>query len=141
MALDIPVNRKQEKKILLQASALVALSALLYGLLGFFGTRVLHEGLNMESMQFWRFFLAALWMLPFTLKGKPPGRANFTFLFWLSILGYAGSSQFYFLATQQIGTGLAMVIFFSYPILVALLLWVCHRKWPKLTTCLALVCC
>jgi drug/metabolite transporter (DMT)-like permease len=48
-------------------------------------------------------------------------------MFMLGAIGYAGCSGFYFLSSAYIGTGLAMVIFFSYPIMIALGSWLIHR--------------
>jgi drug/metabolite transporter (DMT)-like permease len=120
-----------------QASMLVALSGILYGFLGYLGTRVLQEHTSIATMLFWRFFIAGIWMFFFALKDHvtektfaiDPKILLFTFI--LGGLGYAGSSEFYFISSRYIGTGLAMVIFFSYPLVIALASWINHRK--KLT--------
>lgn len=46
----------------------------------------------------------------------------------LSGLFYAASSVFYFFASKETGTGLAMVIFFAYPIFIALSVWA-NNRW------------
>ena len=109
-----------------KASCLVALSAILYGFLGYLGTRVLEQSMHINTMLCWRFIIAAVWLSLFCLKNKfTQTSASFRhwevvfIMFLLGAVGYAGSSGFYFVASQYTGTGLAMVIFFSYPVLVA----------------------
>lgn len=62
---------------------------------------------------------------------------------WILLLlggvGYAGSSGFYFLASNYTGTGLAMVIFFAYPLMVALLAWYRHGHAVTTITILSLM--
>lgn len=41
-----------------------------------------------------------------------------------AVISYSGCSIFYFMASRQIGTGVAMVIFFSYPVFVTLFAWI-----------------
>ena len=119
----------------MKASGLVALSAILYGFLGYLGTRVLDQSMHINTMLFWRFIIAAGWLSLFCLKNtflKPaPSFRNWEvvmMMFLLGAVGYAGSSGFYFVASQYTGTGLAMVIFFSYPVLVALISWLLRQQ-------------
>ena len=85
-------------------------------------------------MLFWRFLIAGTWMLPFVLKKHAAEKVLhmdkriLIAMFILGAIGYAGSSGFYFIATRYTGTGLSMVIFFSYPIVIALFSWIIHRK-------------
>lgn len=123
-----------DKKIL-RASLLVTLSGILYGFLGYLGTELIRADISITSMLFWRFLVAACWMLPFVIKKhiKTNLLANanirvLIFMFFLGAFGYAGSSGFYFMAAASTGTGLAMVIFFSYPIAVVLFSWLVYRQ-------------
>jgi drug/metabolite transporter (DMT)-like permease len=117
------------------ASILVAVSGILYGFLGFLGTHALREHMDIPTMLFWRFLIAGIWMFCFSLKNYMKQKKTspaldkrvLLFMFALGAVGYAGSSGFYFLASQYTGTGLAMVIFFSYPIMIAMLSWMFHR--------------
>jgi drug/metabolite transporter (DMT)-like permease len=127
-----------------KSSLLVVLSAILYGFLGYLGTQVLRENFTISAMLFWRFFIAGIWMLLFVLpkyfqlkimKIDPKTLAS---MFFLGALGYAGSSLLYFAASQYIGTGLAMVVFFSYPIMIALASWLFSRRQLNLATWLIL---
>lgn len=132
-------------KKILQASTLIALSGILYGFLGYFGTTILREHLSITAMLFWRFFIAGSWMFLFSIKKQPAqqifkmDKRILLFMFILGAIGYAGSSGFYFVATQYTGTGLAMVIFFSYPIIVALTSWITHKKNPAIGTIIILI--
>lgn len=117
-----------------KACFLVLLSGFLYGFLGYFGTKILQQNMSVQTMLAWRFSIAAGWMLLFSIKNssfKKKDVIDKQFLlavFIMGAMGYAGSSLFYFLASQYIGTGLAMVIFFSYPVAVALFSWVAYKK-------------
>ncbi len=115
--------------IQLKATVLVTLSGILYGFLGFFGTEVLHENYSVSNMLFWRFLIAFVWILGYSLINRealtisPSAKRVLVFTFFLGSLFYSGSSAFYFLASEYTGTGLAMVIFFCYPVFVALYAW------------------
>lgn len=120
--------------IQLIATLLVALSGVLYGFLGFLGTKVTDDNISISTMLFWRFFIALLWIVSFTLLKKEKisiGSSNKKTLLSVLIFGsifYSGGSAFYFLASENAGTGLAMVIFFCYPVFVALFAWVTQRS-------------
>jgi drug/metabolite transporter (DMT)-like permease len=113
----------------LHGTLLVALSGTLFGFLGYLGTQLVHLEFSIENMLFWRFLMASLWMLPgvMLLKSTQPikAHAKSTLLKILTISAfcYTGNSAFYFIAAQHIGTGLAMVIFFSFPVFVTILMW------------------
>lgn len=123
-----------DKNQSLKATLLVALSAILYGFLGLLGTIPLLNKMSISTMLFWRFFIAGCWMLPFALKKNTRIKLSafntqtLITLFFLGGIGYALSSEFFFIAARYTGTGLAMVIFFSYPVLVGLLDWIVHKK-------------
>lgn len=129
-------------KKMLQASALISLSAVLYGFLGYLGTAILHDQIPITSMLFWRFFIAGCWMLLFVIKKskkiQPISKNALLGMFLLGAFSYSGSSEFYFIATQYTGTGLAMVIFFSYPVIVALLSWGMQRHHLNRVTLITL---
>lgn len=117
-----------------KATILIGISAALYGLLAFFGTQLLRANFSIENMLFWRFFIAGLWMVGFSYFSKKKTSQDYSqvwktilVIFILGALGYSGSCGFYFAATKYISTGLAMVIFFSYPVLVALLVFVLDK--------------
>lgn len=109
-----------------RGTGLVALSGFCYGFLGYLGTSLFQYHLSIPDMLFWRFFIAAWWMLLTTvffkkIKILPTDRKTLLKIIAYGALCYGGSSGFYFIASQYIGTGLAMVIFFCYPVFVTLL--------------------
>lgn len=115
----------------IRATFLVALSGILYGFMGFFGTKLFNENLSISNMLFWRFFIAMLWILVVSIKplihiikNDNPQSNTLVKTILLGTLTYSGGSGFYFLACQYLGTGMAMVVFFCYPVFVVLFSWV-----------------
>lgn len=135
-----------DEKAILKASLLVTLAGVLYGFLGYLGTNLIQANISISSMLFWRFFVAGCWMLFFVFKKYYKNgsfvqidKRTLIFTFFLGALGYAGSSGFYFIASEYTGTGLAMVIFFSYPILVMLFSWIAYQQKINLLTWILLI--
>lgn len=119
----------------------IVLSGFLYGCLGFFGTKLLDDHLPMSNMLFWRFFTAALWMLPYLKIDKwRTGKSKWGILIpTLGSLSYGSSTAFYFLAAKSTGTGLAMVIFFAYPLFVIAFAWYLERRPIRLAMLLSIM--
>lgn len=113
----------------LRGTILVAFSGMLFGMMGFLGTKLFYLDFSIENMLFWRFLIATAWIAISTMLfkskvQKPIGHpVSVVKIFILGGLSYSGASAFYFLASKHIGTGLAMVIFFSFPVFVTLLAW------------------
>lgn len=115
----------------LRGTLLVVLSGTLFGFLGYLGTRLIDFNFSIENMLFWRFLMAAVCMLPGILlfknkslpSAQPHSKSILIRTLIIGALCYTGNSAFYFMAAEQIGTGLAMVIFFSFPVFVTLLMW------------------
>ncbi len=128
----------------LKACILVALSATLYGFLGYLGTKALEGNLSTSTMLFWRFFISVLWMIIFIVRNRSlqkfldVNKSVLLFTLLTGAAGYAGSSGFFFIASEDTGTGVAMVIFFAYPIMVALFSWITQKNF-NLKTFLALL--
>jgi drug/metabolite transporter (DMT)-like permease len=122
-AIHLPLARPE-----LRGTILAGLSGMLFGLMGFFGTHLFYLDISVTNMLFWRFLIATIViaaMLVFrkkTLKSNA-GATSLIKIFILGALSYSGASFFYFLACKAIGTGLAMVIFFSFPVFVTLFAW------------------
>lgn len=99
------------------------ISGLCYGFLGYFGTSLINSGLSVYNMVFWRFAIATLFMC---LIMTPKYKTIFSYnkknlmLILYGIVFYTGSTIFYFIASKYIGTGLAMIIFFTYPAIIML---------------------
>jgi drug/metabolite transporter (DMT)-like permease len=119
------MNRRQE----LRGTLLVGMSGMLYGLMGFFGNKLFHLDLSVSNMLFWRFLIASLSIagsMLISTKQEMQRTGSYVSLFKIfvfSAISYSGGSMFYFLASQQIGTGIAMVIFFSFPVFVTFFAW------------------
>lgn len=103
-----------------------AASGILYGSIGFFGSKLMADGFSVSGLLLWRFLASSLMLAPlaayFLLRDRK--QTNFKILVQLMLLGaifYGGGTAFYFEGSKTIGTGLAMVIFFAYPIFVVLL--------------------
>ncbi|WP_058495669.1 DMT family transporter [Legionella drozanskii] len=102
----------------------VALSGLFFGLIGYFGISVLNAHISVPNMLFWRFLFSGLFMglliLP-QAKGQSFSRKAFINIFIYGGAFYGASSILYFVAAKNIGSGLAMVLFFTYPAIVMML--------------------
>ncbi len=114
----------------LRGAFLVAFSGLLYGMIGYFGTKLFSCHFSVENMLFWRFFIAMLWVVMTSLWTKEslfhPHTVDYLLLgrtILIGVVAYSAGSSFYFIASKHIGTGLAMVIFFSAPVFVTLFAW------------------
>lgn len=102
-----------------------ALSAVLYGCIGYFGVNLMNAGCSVCDLLLWRFLVSLLLLLPclFFVFSKTTHfkLKDLLFLFLISAVFYGGGTAFYFEASRTLGTGLAMVIFFTYPIFVTIL--------------------
>lgn len=123
-----------------------ALSGVLYGSIGFFGARLLQSGFTVSDLLFWRFLSSCFLLAPFAL---PPlfktgylkqHRKQLVMLLLLGGLFYGSSTSFYFESVRYIGTGLSMVIFYSYPLFVVGLSAFIKREKASIWTLLALAC-
>ncbi|MCP0913480.1 MULTISPECIES: DMT family transporter [Legionella] len=99
------------------------LSGFLYGFLGYFGLSVMQAGISASTMLFWRFLISSvvifLILLP-SLKRIQDSWRDIGFAFLNGAAFYSFSTVLYFWSCTYIGSGLAMVIFFTYPGIVIL---------------------
>lgn len=100
------------------------LSGLFFGLIGYFGINVMHDGLSVYTMLFWRFAVAGLFialiMIP-QFNRLPLSRRDVFAILSHGIFFYGTCSMLYFISAEYIGSGLAMVVFFTYPAWVMLI--------------------
>lgn len=99
-------------------------SGLCFGMIGYLGMNLIRVGLSVPEMLFWRFFLSSIILGLYTLTqptqwSNVPIKDSF-FMFMYGALLYSISSLSYFLASTHLGTGVSMVIFFTYPAMVVL---------------------
>ncbi len=126
-------------------TSLAATSAVLYGLMAYFGTVLLKDQFAFSNMLFWRFAIATLWMLGCTvvLRKRMTKKVSRSVLIQTLVVAgvlYSLASALYFLAMTYIGTGLATAIFFSFPVFVTVFSCVFNRTELNSYTVLALVC-
>ncbi len=107
----------------------VIVSGLFYGLLGYFGISIIKENFSVYNMLFWRFLVASsvIFLLAFSHLKKTDFSAMQK-IFCASAVFHAGAASLYFMASQRIGTGLAMVLFYMYPAVVVILNRVFHQE-------------
>lgn len=122
---------------------LVAAASLQFGAVVVLGKGVLERGMTVESMLGYRFGVAAvilavaLLVLRRPLLAAPGERLG---LGLLAVFGYSAESAFFFLAAEH-GTAAAVtLLFFTYPVFVALASWLLGRGPPARLTIVALAC-
>ena len=119
-----------------------ALSAILYGCIGYYGANLMASGFTVASMLFWRFAVSLLMLLPLLCwlpRENPSSTLKSGLALFISGLFYGGGTACYFEASRTIGTGLAMVLFFSYPIFVAIFSIIFKKSYLNLPMMLALL--
>lgn len=108
-----------------------ALSGLFFGLIGYFGISAIKANISVNNMLFWRFLVSAFFILIFLLPQIKTIKISFKEILKVSISGalfYGVCSTLYFIASEHIGSGLAMVIFFTYPAIVMLINFLFYKN-------------
>ena len=99
-------------------------SGVLYGSVGYFGLSAINGHLSTSNMLFWRFFISSVVILLILIPQLRTINDSYKQMLGAFVNGafyYSLSTLLYFLASQYIGTGLSMVIFFTYPVIIMLL--------------------
>jgi drug/metabolite transporter (DMT)-like permease len=107
-----------------------ALSGLFYGLIGYFGLSVMNANISAATMLFWRFFissLAILVLIAFNTNKEKTSFAEVFKVFFYGMAFYATTSLLYFISAKYIGSGLAMVVFYTYPALIMIINYVLYQ--------------
>lgn len=103
----------------------VLLAGACFGFLGIFGRLAYGTGLEVSSLLFWRFFIAACLLWIFALVFRPKifrlDTKQILISLGLGILGYALFSSFYFHAIKYLSVSLAALILFTFPLFVSLI--------------------
>ena len=123
--------------------ALVFLSSLGFSMAPTFSKRAYESGANTVGVLIVRFTIAAVLMLlirQFSSGNRiwPKPRLMFD-LFQLGAIGYSGAAIFYFTAIENMSTGVAIVIWYIYPVFVVLIGWAVFKTKPKRQTIFSLV--
>ena len=118
------------------------ISAFTYGLIPLFMIPIKkEESFSVDATLFYRFLIASGAILLFLCYQKQRLRINLREGLIISILGllYALSAEFLFLAYDYLSPGIASTIFFSYPIIVALVLVLFYKEKITFPTILSLL--
>jgi len=101
------------------------------------------KGANALGVMTPRFVLAALLITAIRLIfGKKEGWPNLKLMismFFIGAIGVTSVSLLYFLAIDEIDSSLAIVLWYSYPVLVLLIAWVFEHKRPSATIVIPLI--
>lgn len=100
------------------------ITGITYGLNPLFGVPLMKEGAAIESILFFRYAIAVLFLGGFLLLSRQSFKISWKQAGVLLILGllYTSSSVFLFEAYNYITSGLATTIIFFYPVLVAIIM-------------------
>jgi drug/metabolite transporter (DMT)-like permease len=118
--------------------ALIIASALCYSSLGILGKIAYQEGLPLLSLLSTRFTLGALLLWAFvalapksrrSLRALPPRRLAGVFL-W-GIFGFAGQSALFFSTLRSISASLTVLLLYTCPAFLALILWRLTGRRPS----------
>ena len=118
------------------------ISAFTYGLIPLFMIPIKKaETFSVDATLFYRFLIASGSILIFLFYQKERLRISFREMGIMTLLGlfYALSAEFLFLAYDYLSPGIASTIFFSYPIIVALILVLFYKEKITLPTVLSLL--
>ena len=118
------------------------ISAFTYGLIPLFMIPIKKEEFfSVDATLFYRFLIASGAIVFFLFYQKERLRISFREMLIMSLLGllYALSAEFLFLAYDYLSPGIASTIFFSYPIIVALVLILFYKEKLTLPTLLSLL--
>ncbi len=102
---------------------LILISAVSFGAAPVFTEFVYREGLNTQSLLFFRFSMASviIWLIVLVLRKKLPRGKDLFILILLGLLGYTGQSYSYFKALTYIPPALVAILLYLYPVIVTLL--------------------
>jgi drug/metabolite transporter (DMT)-like permease len=123
--------------------ALVFLSSLGFSMAPTFSKRAYESGANTVGVLIVRFTIAAVLML--LIRNFSSGNSVLTKprlmfdLFLLGAIGYSGAAFFYFTAIENMSTGVAIVIWYIYPVFVVLIGWAVFKTKPKRHTIFSLI--
>ncbi|MEQ9115336.1 MAG: DMT family transporter [Rickettsiales bacterium] len=106
------------------------MSACMYGTAGFYGTKIIQEGIAIDTMLFFRFFLSLVLCLFVAAYVRKQIVVNKSFFIQIAIsaIFYTAATLFCFKASQKIGVGISMSIFFVFPLFNVLLSWLYKKE-------------
>jgi len=115
-----------------KGSALAILSGLLYGLIGYLSITILAERFTIYNMLFWRFSISSVFIgmiiLYKTKQGFRKTSLKKIIPYVYGALIQSLGAWLYIESSLNIGSGLATVIFFTYPIMIIIVNWFWHNE-------------
>lgn len=111
--------------------SLALLPGIFYGFLGYFGVTILASNCSVPNMLFWRFILTSVTMLLVILpeiKSFKNYQTDIVTSLVLGALFYSASSILYFTSSKYVGSGIAMVMYFAYPVFVILINFILYKN-------------
>jgi drug/metabolite transporter (DMT)-like permease len=124
--LNIPVRFSNERR----GEFFAILSGFFFSLIGYFGVHIIEENFSIANMLCWRFFISACFIACLLFPQRQLLKQKFSEIKKILAYGsffYSIMSILYFMSSRYVGTGLSMVIFFTYPSMVMLLNWILYR--------------
>lgn len=111
-----------------------------FGLIPLFTLPLMNEGMQFDSILFYRFLFAAIALAGMLLSQKESFRIEMRDLPVLLLLGafYTGSSMFLFWGYNYMAAGIATTLHFTYPIFVTLFMLFIFREKASWITSLAI---
>lgn len=102
---------------------LIFVSAISFGAAPVFTEFIYREGLNTQSLLFFRFFIASIliWIIVLAGRRTLPRGKDLGLFFLLGFLGYSGQSFSYFKALLFIPPALVAILLYLYPVIVTIL--------------------
>lgn len=107
-----------------RGSIYAILSGFLYGFIGYFGVSAINDHMSVSTMLFWRFLISSLIIFAIAFPKVTKSKSDYKSMFLTFIFGaclYGVSTLLYFYSSSYVGTGLSMVIFFTYPVIIILI--------------------
>lgn len=113
-----------------RSSIYAVLSGFLYSFMSYFGLSAMQNNLSASTMLFWRFLIASLVIIIFLLpfKKNKDSLKQMCGAFFIGAIFYSFSAWLYFSACHYISSGMAMVIFFTYPVFIMFLNFVFYKN-------------
>lgn len=108
----------------LQGSMFIVIASLGFGAMGTIATFAYKQGININTLLFFRFSLAAIVLWSVIAIGKVAYRVDLKellVLLFLGVVGYACMSTLLFKSFQSISPAMAVLVFYTYPISVMIL--------------------
>ena len=117
------------------------LSAFSFGLIPLFVIPIKKAGISMDLVLFYRFFFAALMIGSFLLVKRGSFQVRAMDLGKLALMGllYALSAEFLFKGYDLLSAGIASTVLYTYPVLVAIILYFFFKEKISLITKLSIL--